>query len=600
MSSSESRKEKDRFSSWHRFVVRVALVLFALTVWPATSSAFVGPMLGVDVQTAVDAGDFDEAESLLMQALAENEDPAVRRDLLETLGSVLNQAGRDADAAEAYATLANEIADESGPRDPERLPILDSAAAAYERAGDLESAVEALRQMLDIFVAEGGEPVDGAQPDGGGPKERAQPILDRLRRIAGQSGDDLAAVIDDVIAQFENDVSRASLGEGFTVLRIYYGTDRARSGSKYPSKFYSGERGDLELGTALVSIPDSHKPGQLEKPNIWTLDVRLDPERHIVLKEVTPAPADDVFSMMRQHVENTGSPEAFVFVHGFNVSFADAARRTAQMAYDMNFRGLPILFSWPSRDSVLSYISDTAVVNLSGRRLSLFLEDVVAKSGATRIHLIAHSMGNRALTDALELYALRNAGKPAAFDQILFAAPDLDAGLFAAMARTIRPIAKRLTLYASNNDWALAVSRRLHGDSQRAGQGGDGILISPLFDTVDMSDTENPDLLDHSYFVNNPAALIDIFSLFWRDAPPNQRCGMTQKDNAGGDHYWFFTPGECGEADTLLSTLAILKRGSVHSIAEARAFFNRYIRSPSFDRDERNKLIDALGRLLGS
>src|SRR5690606_3207909 len=116
----------------------------------------------------------------------------------------------------------------------------------------------------------------------------------------------------------------------------------------------------------------------------------------------------------------------------------EAAKRTAQMAYDMNFDGLPILYSWPSRASLLSYISDTAVVNLSGRRLTLFLEDLVQKSGAKRIHLIAHSMGNRALTDALELYALRHEGEPPAFEQVLFTAPDLDAGLFAAMARTMR------------------------------------------------------------------------------------------------------------------------------------------------------------------
>ena len=35
-----------------------------------------------------------------------------------------------------------------------------------------------------------------------------------------------------------------------------------------------------------------------------------------------------------------------MFVHGFNVSFADAARRTAQIAYDLAFGG-PGALSWP-------------------------------------------------------------------------------------------------------------------------------------------------------------------------------------------------------------------------------------------------------------
>jgi esterase/lipase superfamily enzyme len=45
-------------------------------------------------------------------------------------------------------------------------------------------------------------------------------------------------------------------------------------------------------------------------------------------------------------------------VHGFNVSFENALRRTAQIAYDLDFDGAPFLFSWPSRDSLLSYASD--------------------------------------------------------------------------------------------------------------------------------------------------------------------------------------------------------------------------------------------------
>lgn len=55
---------------------------------------------------------------------------------------------------------------------------------------------------------------------------------------------------------------------------------------------------------------------------------------------------------MQDHVRKTGKAEAFVFVHGFNVPFHEAAKRTAQMAFDMHFEGLPILYSWPSRASI--------------------------------------------------------------------------------------------------------------------------------------------------------------------------------------------------------------------------------------------------------
>ncbi|MEZ5810125.1 MAG: alpha/beta hydrolase [Rhizobiaceae bacterium] len=565
-----------------------ALTVVLALLLPAR--AFVDPMLDVRVDAAVAEREFDVALAELRSAQADNDDPLVAEDLVRRTAMVLEAAGLHGEAADTWVELALAVGERVGTLDPALVEIWSDAAAAYEAAGDPRKAAEACKEALAVLIA-------------AGQMSMADELLERLGRIAAGDNAEAAQYAREAITTFEEDGERARATPagpdgGFTTIRIYYGTDRARSGSEYPSEFYGGGRGQLEMGTALVSIPAVHKPGQLEKPDIWTLDFRLDPERHIVLQEIHPGSPDEVFATMRKHVESANAPEAFVFVHGFNVSFNDAARRTAQMAYDMNFSGLPILYSWPSRDSVLSYISDTAVVNLSGRRLSRFLEDIVNKSGATRIHLIAHSMGNRAMTDALELFALRNQGKPPAFDQVLFTAPDLDAGLFAEMAKTIRPTAKRLTLYASNKDWALEVSKRLHGDAPRAGQGGDNILLEPTFDTVDMT-MIGEDMLAHSYFANNASALTDIFSLFWRDASPAQRCGMDPRKGPEGQAYWSYDPNQC-DGNALLSTLAILKRGSVASVAEARAFFNRYIRSPSVDPKDRLRLLDALGKLFGS
>ena len=347
------------------------------------------------------------------------------------------------------------------------------------------------------------------------------------------------------------------------------------------------------MGSAVVSIPPQHLPGKIERPSVWTLEFREDPGKHVVLQSVTPGDADAVFADMRGQLSQAGSESAFVFVHGFNVPFAEAAQRTAQMAYDMNFDGVPILYSWPSRASVLSYIADTAVVNLSGRHLSRFLEDVVKKSGAKRIHLIAHSMGNRALTDALELYALRHEGEPPAFDQVLFTAPDLDAGLFAEMAKTMRSAAQRLTLYASDKDWALAVSRKLHGDAVRAGQGGKGILHLGNVDSIDMTSIGD-DMLMHSYYANNPSALSDILSLLWRDAPPEDRCGM---EKAEGEHgsYWEYVPAEC-DSNALLSTLSFLRKAGIVSLPEAQRFLYRFIPA-DLAAGERSRLETTLMRL---
>ncbi len=582
---------------WFVLGSKAAICAAALAFGPVPALAF-DMMLDARVAEATASGNIPGAIAIVDASLAGETDPAIVEDLLRRRAVVYADAGRAKEAGEAWARLAAEMAKRVEDMAPELIPIWEKAGAEFEKAGETGLAVDAYAKALAIVESAGLDPAAA---------EDTHARLDSLAEhapdgpIADQAIDALEA-----FANYRQDFADRAAGgtrdttdpdKGYKEVEIYYATDRARSGSDLPSEFYGGQRGSqLELGTAVVSIPLSHRPGAIEAPSIWSFEFREDPQRHVVLAKVTPSANEKVFAQMRDQMAKSPGKEAFVFVHGFNVPFNEAAMRTAQMAYDMNFEGLPILYSWPSRGSVLSYIADTAVVNLSGRRLTLFLEDIVAKSGATRIHLIAHSMGNRALTDALELYALRNQGKPAAFDQVLFTAPDLDAGLFGEMVKTIRPTAQRITLYASNRDWALAVSRQLHGDSPRAGQGGNDIMRLADVDSIDMT-TIGEDMLAHSYYANNPSALTDILSLFWRDAPPEQRCGMTKSTSDKGS-YWAYSPEPCDSA-ALLSTLSILRRGSVKNASEARSFLNSYILSPTIDADERSRLEQALGRLFG-
>lgn len=567
---------------------RAALVCLAavVAILPSCAQA-ADPMLGVAISERLAAGDSDGALAVLQAALQEETDPRVRRDLLEEKAGLESDAGRRADAAATRLALADLIAAEEGRNAPDLIAVLDAAAQDLLAADRPGEAVDVIGRALAIVRS-------------AGLAASAGPLLDKLLAIDAPEAAERARAVADVHASESDRLAETGRSfdvdpaAGYSTVRIFYATDRARTEETLPAEVYGGERGDLELGTATVSIPEAHKPGRIETPSIWTFDFREDPERHVVLLSVTPRADAEVFAEMRAQVAETGKAEAFVFVHGFNVPFHEAAQRTAQMAYDMNFDGLPILYSWPSRSSLFAYIADTAVVNLSGRRLSRFLEDVVAQSGAQRIHLIGHSMGNRALTDALELFALRYRGPQPAFDQVLFTAPDLDAGLFAEMMKTIRTTARRITLYASDKDWALAVSRRLHGDSPRAGQGGRGILHVADVDSIDMTEI-GEDMLKHSYYANNPSALTDILSLFWRDAPPGQRCGMKPAEGDQGS-YWRYQPAEC-DGDALLSTLSLLRRGAVTTATEARLFMNRFVMPSTIDRDERGRLEAALKKL---
>lgn len=390
--------------------------------------------------------------------------------------------------------------------------------------------------------------------------------------------------------------SQATRGEDgtFEVVEVFYATDRAPTGDRRPARFFGGDRGALSYGTVEVTIPANHRAGALEAPSVWRLEFAPDPAKHVVLRSVEPVEKTVFFDRIKTRLQTTNRAEAIVFVHGYNVSFGGAAKRAAQLAYDTGFPGVPILYSWPSRGSTAGYIADTAVVRLSGRRLAGFLEDIVQELGATTIHLVAHSMGNRAMTDALELFALKHGaeqGPP--FGQIIFAAPDLDAGLFGAMMPTIRPLAQRITLYGSENDWALVASRKLHGDAPRAGEGGADSLALAEVDTIDMSDL-GEDMLAHSYIANDSSVLLDLVTLFWRNVPPDLRCGLIPSRQTGEITVWKYQKGLCRD-DVLIGLLSTLKHSGATSADQvARSLTSVF--EPTAVPDDVNAVVNRMIR----
>jgi len=68
---------------------------------------------------------------------------------------------------------------------------------------------------------------------------------------------------------------------------------------------------------------------------------------------------------LRSALGSSETKSVLLFVHGFNTTFTDVALRTAQLAHDLSFRGLPLFFSWPSAGSTRSYFQDEEMAQLS-------------------------------------------------------------------------------------------------------------------------------------------------------------------------------------------------------------------------------------------
>ena len=325
----------------------------------------------------------------------------------------------------------------------------------------------------------------------------------------------------------------------YAVVRVYYATDRAKTRNLDPAEVYAGDRGDLSLGFCTVSIPRDHRMGELETPSIWRLEFSNDPENFVVLLSVSEADPATFYKDLAAKVRASPGKRAFIFVHGYNVTFADAARRTAQMAYDLGFDGAPVFYSWPSQARYASYKVDETNAEWAVLDFKNFLDRFAKQSGADSIFLIAHSMGSRVLAGALkELVAEDPAIRPK-FKEIVFAAPDIDADTFRRdIAPKIFSPERSATMYASSGDYALLASKKFAG-YRRAGDVGGGVTIAPGLDTIDASGIRT-DFIGHSYFADSTSVLGDLRDLILLRKRAEQRSRLTPRVS-GTNHYWTFS-----------------------------------------------------------
>lgn len=325
------------------------------------------------------------------------------------------------------------------------------------------------------------------------------------------------------------------------IVPVFYGTDRNRTRSAEPAKVFGSRRGPLSFGYVEVSLPRRRDRGEMPVPAWWKPWQRPeDPSRFVLLLSVNPLDREPFVAGLRQAVEKAGAPEALIFIHGFNVTFEEAAERAAQVAFDLEFKGVPMVFSWPSRGNPVLYPQDENDIEWAVPHFEAFLRLALAESGARTVHVIAHSMGNRALARALcSLQSRAAEGGGAALRQIVFAAPDIDRDTFVDLARRFQGKAERFTLYGSSNDRALKMSKLFHG-YPRAGESGNDLTLADGIDSIDASKADTS-LLGHSYYGSRGPILSDLFYLIREGLPPDRRSGFRagERDRR---RYWVYQP----------------------------------------------------------
>ncbi|MDO3518699.1 alpha/beta hydrolase [Ralstonia pseudosolanacearum] len=299
---------------------------------------------------------------------------------------------------------------------------------------------------------------------------------------------------------------------------------------------FSEARDDyLHFGRVWVDIPAGHQVGSLGgERGPW---FRKEPE----LKFHSIEPSTDRWSFItmaqQQLAKVSGAQGSYVvvFIHGFNNGFEDAARRAAQLGADLEVPPSNMFFfSWPSRGRTPDYTFDEATIDASEVHLRSYLQTVIKIADGRKVHLIAHSMGNRALLRVISTSTSALGAQGMRFGQIILAAADVDRDLFAQLAPSYLAVSDRTTVYLSPYDFAVEQSQLVH-NAPRAGCGtAPQVVISGIDNVVS---TEPESFPYHAYFAETLPMMRDIKSLILTNTPARNGNGWTSKDG-----YWLAGP----------------------------------------------------------
>ena len=345
-------------------------------------------------------------------------------------------------------------------------------------------------------------------------------------------------------------VSDANLDRQIDCVRVWYGTnrslelaDRAPENGWTDVEAGTGESGgQLKLGRADIWLPKLTTDGGTralgETPHVQGT-APSDPNEladYVFLTRITTAGRTAFTTTLQAAVDADQSGSILLFVHGFNVKFDDALVRAAQLSHDLSSEqgfsvGAPVLYSWPSAGSLSleDYQGDRARSLDAAPHLEAFLDILTEDLDVSRINIIAHSMGNRVLTQSLQDYASdyleqHDRGDDLEF-RILLVAADVEREIFDSANSVFDNLDANVTIYTSDTDRALHLSN-LISQKKRLGDTDTNrpyIRSAQNYQTIDATAVTTELFgVGHNYYSDNPTILWDMMCTIAETAP-NER-----------------------------------------------------------------------------
>lgn len=286
---------------------------------------------------------------------------------------------------------------------------------------------------------------------------------------------------------------------------IYMATNRLRDDDQnqgfFRQDFGENRNSKVRFAKMGISIPPVHTLGQIE----WPGHADANPNHHFVVHENTLFDGEHAFLSDLNHPQNP--KDVVVFVHGFNVNYAEAVYRLAQVAHDYQVRVPVIAFSWPSAGNSRAYAYDRDSVTFSRDGLEALFTLLARKQ--RKVNVVAHSMGSQLVMETLRQMSI--SGNTAALEQLAsvsLISPDIDEDVFIQQLSRIDPLPVPFNLMVSQNDRALNISAFITGKPNRLGtiQSGDRLGDFPV-NVIDLSYATGGDKSGHSTAFTSPEVI---------------------------------------------------------------------------------------------
>ena len=199
---------------------------------------------------------------------------------------------------------------------------------------------------------------------------------------------------------------------GLSPFATAYAPERPRPVQVFVASTRKGETGaasreqaaDARYALATMTVPAGHHAGSIEEP-LWG---RANGRDDIALAGERDLDEDEFHAELASHISGRVgvNRDVLVFVHGYNTSYEEARLRATQIAADMRFGGVTVLFTWPSKSDLLGYGYDKDSATASRDALEALLREVGQTPGVGKIHILAHSMGGWLSMEALRELAI--------------------------------------------------------------------------------------------------------------------------------------------------------------------------------------------------